>query len=61
MKYTCLGYLEPGIFERMAEDERNAVLDACFTYDDHLRANGQAELQVACCSSWQPLLLLLQF
>jgi hypothetical protein len=24
----------------MAEDERNAVLDACFTYDDHLRANG---------------------
>jgi hypothetical protein len=40
MKYICLGYLEPGIFERMAEDERNAVLDACFTYDDHLRANG---------------------
>lgn len=39
MKYICLGYLEPGIFERMAEDERNAVLDACFTYDDHLRAN----------------------
>jgi hypothetical protein len=40
MKYICLGYLEPGIFERMAEDERNAVLDACFTYDDHLRASG---------------------
>jgi hypothetical protein len=40
MKNISMGYLEPGIFERMAEDERNAVLDACFTYDDHLRANG---------------------
>jgi hypothetical protein len=27
MKYLCLGYLEPGKFESMTEDERNAVLD----------------------------------
>src|SRR5579862_8829004 len=40
MKYICLGYLEPGKFEGMTEDERNAVLDDCFEYNDHLRANG---------------------
>ena len=40
MKYICLGYLEPGKFEGMTEDERNAVLDECFEYNDHLRANG---------------------
>jgi predicted Fe-S protein YdhL (DUF1289 family) len=30
MKYICLGYLEPGKFEGMTEDERHAVLDECF-------------------------------
>ena len=40
MKYLCLGYLEPGKFEGMAEDERNAVFDECFEHNDHLRANG---------------------
>jgi hypothetical protein len=40
MKYICLGYLAPGTFERMTEDERNAVLDECFEHNDHLRANG---------------------
>lgn len=40
MKYICLGYLEPGKFERMTEDERNAVFDQCFEHNDHLRANG---------------------
>ncbi len=39
MKYLCLGYLEPGKFEGMTEDERNAVLNGCFEYNDHLRAN----------------------
>jgi hypothetical protein len=24
----------------MSEDERNAVFDECFEYNDHLRANG---------------------
>jgi hypothetical protein len=40
MKYICLGYLEPGKFEGMSEHERNAVFDACFEHNDHLRANG---------------------
>jgi hypothetical protein len=26
----------------MTEDERNAMVDACFEYDDHLRANGHS-------------------
>jgi hypothetical protein len=40
MKYICLGYIEPGTFEGMTEDERQAVLDECFEHNDHLRANG---------------------
>ena len=40
MKYICLGYLEPGTFEGMTEDERNKIFDECFEYNDHLRANG---------------------
>jgi hypothetical protein len=40
MKYVCLGYLEPGKFEKMTEDERNAIFDECFEYNNHLRANG---------------------
>jgi len=27
MKYICLGYLEPGKFEGMTEDEQKATLD----------------------------------
>jgi hypothetical protein len=34
MKYICLGYIEPGKFEGMTEDERNAVFDACFEHND---------------------------
>jgi hypothetical protein len=40
MKYICLGYIEPGKFEGMTEDERNTVFDECFEYNDRLRANG---------------------
>ena len=40
MKYICLGYYEPERHEAMTEDERNAMFDVCFDYDDHLRANG---------------------
>jgi len=40
MKYICLGYIEPYKFESMSENERGALLDACFTYDDALRKNG---------------------
>jgi hypothetical protein len=41
MKYICLGYYEPAKLAAMTEDERNAMFDECFEYDDHLRANGQ--------------------
>ena len=47
MKYICLGYIEPGKFEGMTEDERNAVLDECFEHNDHLRANGHLAGEMA--------------
>lgn len=40
MKYLCLGYIKPGTFEGMTEEQRDAVLDDCFGHNDHLRANG---------------------
>jgi hypothetical protein len=40
MKYICFGYYDKGKFDGMTESERNAMFDACFEYDDHLRANG---------------------
>jgi hypothetical protein len=42
MKYLCLGYYEPAKLAAMTEDERNAMFDECFEYDDYLRANGHA-------------------
>ena len=47
MKYICLGYVEPGKFEGMTEDERNAVLDELFEHNEHLRANGDVVGQIA--------------
>lgn len=47
MKYIYLGYIEPGKFEAMTEDDRNAVLDACFEHNDHLRANGHLVGEIA--------------
>lgn len=40
MKYICLGYYDKGKFDGMSVSEQNAMFDACFEYDDHLRANG---------------------
>jgi len=40
MKYICLGYIEPNKFENLSENDRNAMVDECFTYDDELRAKG---------------------
>ncbi len=40
MKYICLGYIAPNKFETMPPGEQQAMLDACFTYDDELRRNG---------------------
>ena len=47
MKYICLGYIEPGKFEGMTEDERNAVFDECFEHNDHLRASGHLVGEIA--------------
>lgn len=40
MKYICLGYYDPARHASMTEQEREAMFDECFEYDDHLRANG---------------------
>ena len=40
MKYVCLGYIEPNKLENLSENDRNAMVDECFTYDDELRKNG---------------------
>ena len=40
MKYICFGYYDKDKLEGMTEGERNAMFDACWEYDDHLRANG---------------------
>ena len=46
MKYLCLGYIAPGKFEGMTADERHAMLDECFEYNDHLRAHGHVVAEV---------------
>src|SRR5260370_33192725 len=40
MKYICLGYYDKSKHDAMTQAEKDAMFDACFTYDDHLRANG---------------------
>ena len=40
IKYICFGYIEPGKFQGMIAEEQHAMLDECFDYDDHLRADG---------------------
>lgn len=40
MKFICLGYYDKDKVDGMTEAERNAMFDTCFTYDEHLRANG---------------------
>ncbi len=47
MKYICLGYIEPGKIDGMSEDDRHAMLDDCFEYNDHLRANGHLVAEVS--------------
>src|SRR5579863_2449307 len=42
MKYICLGYYDKAKFDGLPESERNAMFDACFEYDEHLRASGHS-------------------
>jgi hypothetical protein len=39
MKFICLGYIDPKQWEALSDNERNAMMDECFSYDDVLRAN----------------------
>ena len=40
MKFVCLGYIEPGQFENLSENDRNAMLDECLAYDHTLTKSG---------------------
>jgi hypothetical protein len=40
MKYICLGYHDEKKWKTTPENERNAMMDECFDYDDVLRKNG---------------------
>jgi hypothetical protein len=40
MKYVCLGYIEPNKWETMSPDQRTAMMEECFAYDDELRRGG---------------------
>jgi hypothetical protein len=40
MKYICLGYYSPEKHAAMTAAELERMVDACFEYDDHLRASG---------------------
>lgn len=40
MKFICLGYIEEKKWETISENERNAMMDECFSYDDVLRKKG---------------------
>lgn len=40
MKFICLGYYDEKKWETVPEDELNAMMDACLSYDDELRSKG---------------------
>lgn len=42
MKFICLGYFDEKQWEALPDTERNALMDACFAYDDVLRKNGHS-------------------
>jgi len=40
MKYICLGYINENEWASANEEEQQAMMDECFTYDDELKKNG---------------------
>src|SRR5690554_6225690 len=40
MKFVCFGYLDVENWTKRSPGERNAMIDACFAYDDLLKQNG---------------------
>lgn len=41
MKYVCFGYLDVKKWGTYAQGEQNGMIDACFSYDEVLKKNGQ--------------------
>lgn len=40
MRFICLGYADPAIFNAMSKEEMEANMNECFAYDDELRRGG---------------------
>jgi len=40
MKYICFGYLDVQPWSKLSQDEQNAMIDACFAYDESLKKDG---------------------
>jgi hypothetical protein len=40
MKYICFGYLDVQSWSKLSQDEQNAMIDACFAYDETLKKDG---------------------
>ena len=40
MKFVCFGYLDVEDWGKRSKGEQNALIDACFAYDEGLRRNG---------------------
>jgi hypothetical protein len=40
MKYLCFGYLDVKNWGTKSDAERNAMIDACFAYDEELKRSG---------------------
>jgi len=40
MKFICFGYLDVENWAKKSENERNALIDECLTYDEVLKKNG---------------------
>jgi hypothetical protein len=40
MRFICLGYANPSIFNSMSKEEMESAMEECFAYDDVLRRGG---------------------
>lgn len=40
MRFICLGYADESKWNGMSEEEREAMMEECFAYDDELRHGG---------------------
>ncbi len=40
MRFICLGYAGPNVFNAMSKEEMDSAMDECFAYDDELRRGG---------------------